>query len=89
MHMIPIDRPSMDRHLIGSGNLFRPHDRQHFAEQTVNLPVATSDSGKLTSAALRALDKIYRPGHHYKKAGVMLLFLPARVTRQAGMSFFR
>jgi len=41
-------------------------------------PVATADSGKLTSPALRGLDAIYRPGHSYKKAGVMLLdLLPA------------
>jgi DNA polymerase V len=56
-------------------NKFRPQDKQHFAEQTINLPVATADSGRLTSAALRGLDAIYRPGHSYKKAGVMLLDL--------------
>jgi DNA polymerase V len=66
-------------------NKFRPQDKQHFAEQTVNLPVATADSGKLTSAALRALNVIYRPGHSYKKAGVMLLDLLPAAQVQGGL----
>jgi DNA polymerase V len=66
-------------------NKFRPQDRQHFAEQTIHLPVATADSGKLTSAALRALAAIYRPGHAYKKAGVMLLDLLPAADVQGGL----
>lgn len=66
-------------------NKFRPQDRQHFAEQTIILSVATADSGKLTTAALRALDKIYRPGHAYKKAGVMLLNLTHAAHVQGGL----
>jgi DNA polymerase V len=66
-------------------NQFRPQDRQHFAEQSIRLPVATADSGRLTSAALRALDVIYRPGHAYKKAGVMLLDLTPAERVQSGL----
>jgi len=33
------------------------------------------DSGKLTTAALRALSAIFKTGHQYKKSGVMLLNL--------------
>ena len=60
-------------------NKHRPQDRQHSAEQAFVLPVATADTGRLNRAALIALDAIWRPGHDYKKAGVMLLDLvPAR-----------
>ncbi len=36
-------------------NRFRPGDLQHRASQGVQLAVATADTGKLTSAALRGL----------------------------------
>ena len=66
-------------------NQFRPQDKQHAAEQAIQLPVATSDTGKLNSAALRALRAIYRSGHHYKKAGVMLLDLVSASVVQGGL----
>jgi DNA polymerase V len=66
-------------------NRFRPQDRQHFAEQAIQLPVATSDTGKLNEAAMRALAAIYRPGHAYKKAGVMLLGLIPAGEVQGGL----
>jgi DNA polymerase V len=59
-------------------NKFRPQDRQLFAEQTVTLPVATADSGTLTKA-------IYKPGHQFKKAGVMLLNLTPASSVQVGL----
>jgi DNA polymerase V len=37
----------------------------------VQLPVATADTGKLTTAALRGLAVIWRAGFSYKKGGVM------------------
>jgi DNA polymerase V len=36
-------------------NRFKPGDPQHYAAQPVRLPVATSDSSKLISAALAGL----------------------------------
>ncbi len=56
-------------------NSFRKQDRQYRASQTVNLSVATADSGKITTAALKGLSAIWRSGFLYKKAGVMLLDL--------------
>ena len=56
-------------------NSFRKQDRQYRASQTVNLSVATADSGKITTAALKGLSAIWRAGFLYKKAGVMLLDL--------------
>ncbi len=54
---------------------FRPADPQYDAVQPIMLPVATADTGKLIGAALRALSVLFRPGFHYKKAGVIFLDL--------------
>ncbi len=47
-------------------------DRQYAEQVYVRLPLATFDTGKLISAALKGLDTIYQPGYRYHKAGVML-----------------
>jgi DNA polymerase V len=61
-------------------NRFKSDDMQHYAARPVRLPVATSDGGKLISAALAGLAAIWRDGYRYKKAGVVLLDLhPAAV----------
>ena len=71
-------------------NRFKPEEPQYYATRPVRLPVATSDSAKLIGAALAGLGAIWRNGHRYKKAGVLLLDLhPAangagRVVRQKG-----
>ncbi|GAB2954310.1 Y-family DNA polymerase [Hymenobacter coalescens] len=53
-----------DRHAPGPG------PRTHTA--VVTLPVATSDTGELTRAALRRLRQLLRPGTLYHRAGVTL-----------------
>lgn len=52
---------------------------------TLPLPEATSDTLCLTQAALEALDRLYRPGYAYQKAGVALLHLSDAVTAQASL----
>ncbi len=42
---------------------------------TVSLPVATQDTAELLFYAMGAADAIYRPGHAFAKAGVLLLEL--------------
>lgn len=42
---------------------------------TVALPRATQDTGELIRAATAALDRIWKPGYRYQKAGVLLLDL--------------
>lgn len=56
-------------------NEFRPQDPQYENARAIRLPVATADTGKLIAAAWRALDVIWRPGFHFKKAGVVFLEL--------------
>lgn len=66
-------------------NPHKPGDRQHYGCQTVHLPVATADTGKLIGAALRGLAAIWRPNHRYMKAGVMLLGLTRAADVQRGL----
>jgi DNA polymerase V len=48
---------------------------QHHKSVQITLPVATDDTAELIHFALRGLASIYRSGHAYQKAGVMLLNL--------------
>lgn len=56
-------------------NPFRKEDRQRVAARTVELPVATADTGRIASAAVVGLEAIWRDGFRYKKCGVMMLEL--------------
>ena len=47
--------------------------------------MATADTGKLTSAALRGLSAIWRGGFSYKKVGIMFLDLVPATEVQAGL----
>jgi DNA polymerase V len=66
-------------------NKHKPNDPQYIAQQTVTLPVATADSGRLIAAARFGISKIWKAGYRYKKAGVMLLDLTAAANVQAGL----
>ncbi|MHB1348875.1 MAG: Y-family DNA polymerase [Desulfobulbaceae bacterium] len=50
----------------------RPDLPQHAESLLVGLPQPTASTPLLIKAALRGLDRIYRPGYGYQKAGVML-----------------
>lgn len=63
----------------------RPQDRQYAGERAIALPVATADTGRLNSAAMTALAALYRDGHEYKKAGVMLIDLMPAGTVQGSL----
>ena len=39
---------------------------------SVRLPVPSSDTGVLTQAAYQGLERVFKPGYAYRKAGVML-----------------
>ena len=52
-----------------------PFDREgprYFNGATVAMEHSTADSGKLVRAALQGLERIFRPGLAYRKAGVLL-----------------
>ncbi len=66
-------------------NPFKKQDRQYRAYQSVQLPIATSDTGRLVAAALNGLKHIWREGYRYKKAGVMLLDLVPAIQIQGSL----
>lgn len=52
---------------------FRHDDPQYSGSTVARLPHPFSSTADINAAALRALDRIYRPGFRYAKAGVCLL----------------
>ncbi|MDH5750644.1 MAG: DUF4113 domain-containing protein, partial [Rhodospirillales bacterium] len=54
---------------------FRTHDAQHHDAVTVALPCPTNHTTAITRAALAGVERMFRPGCRYKKAGVLLLDL--------------
>jgi len=61
---------------------FRPNDAQYARSITLPLRLPSSDTLRITDAALRGLQAIFRPGFNYAKAGVMLLDLQAKTAGQ-------
>ena len=63
-------------------NRFKPDEPQYANSAVVQLPQPANDTFTLVQAALRAVEGLYRPGHQYKKAGVLLTELsPASVVQ--------
>lgn len=56
---------------------FRPGTPRYSPAILVPLAIPTDDTRVLAAAARSGLERIYRAGHHYKKAGVMLTGLQA------------
>lgn len=57
----------------------------HVADMSLSLPEATADTRLLLRTARTGLERLFRPGHAYAKAGVMLYGLEAADRRQAGL----
>lgn len=66
-------------------NEFLPQNPQKENSRAIRLPVATADTGKLIAAAHRALSIIWRPGFHFRKAGVVFLELVPATRVQGGL----
>ncbi len=66
-------------------NPFVPSDPHYHGACTVELPAPTADTRTLIGQAMRGLAAIYRAGHRYKKAGVMLLSLSPAGRRQGAL----
>ncbi len=52
-------------------NLYKKKEPQYNEAATVKLPVATDNTGELIRSAINALEKVFKPGYRYKKAGVL------------------
>jgi DNA polymerase V len=66
-------------------NPFQNTRPQYRAAQSLRLPVATSDTSRIVSGALKALSIIWRKDYDYKKGGVILLDLTPTSTLQEGL----
>lgn len=53
-------------------NRFKPDEPQYSNSAVMQLPQPANDTFTLVQASLRAVDRLYRPGYQYKKAGVLL-----------------
>lgn len=62
-------------------NSFKPEQPQYQRSFVTPLTQPEDDSRILVQAALRGLNKIYREGYHYKKAGVVLMGLEPKHNR--------
>jgi DNA polymerase V len=62
---------------------FRANDAQYSRSHVLPLRLPASDSLSITGAALQALERLYKPGYRYAKAGVMLLGLRSHTVKQA------
>lgn len=51
---------------------FAPNEPYYGNSASVKLPIPTQDSRDIIGAAIRCLDAIWKDGHRYQKAGVML-----------------
>ena len=63
-------------------NRFRETNAQYSPGVVVPLEDVSDDTCVLTTAAIKGLKHIYRPGYSYKKCGVMLMELNAKQMRQ-------
>jgi len=66
-------------------NVFKPEVPQYQRAVTVPLPEATADTRTLTRWTLRILQRIYRPGYAYHKAGITLMEIVPRANLQFGL----
>ncbi len=66
-------------------NQFSKKDPQYSNTATVRLAWGTDDTGVLIRCALRILERIFRPGYRYHKAGVMLMELGSGETIQQNL----
>ena len=58
-------------HIFISTNPFKVYN-QHRAYHSIKLPVATNDTSEMLSYVIRSLEKMYKKGYKYKKAGIMV-----------------
>ena len=66
-------------------NPFNSSEPQYRASQKIILDVPTNDGVEITKTAITALNKIYKSGFNYKKAGVVVSAIVPDYTRQLSL----
>ncbi len=72
-------------HVLLMTNRFKEHEPQYNPSITIPLNEACDDTLRLTAAALKGLEAIYRSGFYYKKAGVILTLLSDKAQRPVSL----
>lgn len=72
-------------HVFVHTNSFRADRDQYAGSYTVKMPTASDDTLVFAAAVIFALDRIFRDGYKYQKAGVMLAELTPAVHRQEAL----
>ena len=75
-------------HIFIATSPYRQNDRQHSPSMTVPLVRPSADTRVIIGTAVRALQGLFRPGHNYAKAGVMLVELQPEGQHQGELDFF-
>ncbi|WP_285546396.1 Y-family DNA polymerase, partial [Dyadobacter frigoris] len=63
-------------------NFFRQDQPQYSMSITINLPFPSNSSLELARFAIEALDRIFKAGYGYKKAGVIVMDLTPEASKQ-------
>ena len=66
-------------------NSFSTHQKQYANSITLPVIVASNDTRRLSAVAIMGIEKIYRAGYSYKKAGVILLGLHPAAQQQGNL----
>lgn len=66
-------------------NRFHEHDAQYCNSASQRLHMPVNDTPNIATAAAEALNKVYRPGYGYKKAGLALTHLTGGDAVQTGL----
>lgn len=72
-------------HVFIQTNIHRQQDKQYFRSINLQLPVPSNAGTEIVKYAMLGLDKIYRPGHNYKKAGVIVMEIIPETEVQQGL----
>jgi DNA polymerase V len=72
-------------HVFVETNRFRGRDNQYTGALTIPLPVATNNTQEIMFYALAALNRVYRQGYKYKKAGVVVMDIVPEHEVQQGL----
>ena len=72
-------------HVFVETNRFREKDTQYIGALTIALPVATNNTQEIMFYAIAALNRVFRPGYNYKKAGVIVMSIVPEGEVQQGL----
>ncbi|MEE9349425.1 MAG: Y-family DNA polymerase [Flavobacteriaceae bacterium] len=74
-------------HIFVHTNGYRKNEMQYHKNTTIKLPYSTDSSITIAKYALKGLKAIYKKGYRYKKAGVIVMGIVPKPTKQLNLFF--